>query len=294
MKKAIVIFCCLAFIGLAFVNVGEFVSSAQRGVLLFGRNVMPILFPFFFVTSLLVELGFFSGFKRFGFTAPVFTLSLLGGYPTGARMLAELYTRGEISRTQAIRISTYTSTCSPIFVIATVGACFYKSTSIGITIFICHIIAAMINGLLYCKVRFQESENPLPLFGRVALKMPNINDSISNALYSAIQNIFAIGGLIVTFFVLANQIQVVISLNEEFNLAVAGILELTNGIHLASVTVPSYVLIPCAIVSFGGLAVAMQGFLFLKSFRMPFWFYLLYKGTHAIIAMLVCLLFVIP
>ena len=69
----------------------------------------------------------------------------------------------------------------------------------------------------------------------------------------------------------------------------AGIFELTTGVH----TAPANLLIPCAIISFGGLAVAMQGFLFLKTFRMPFWFYLLYKVTHTVFALLIYLVVLI-
>ena len=289
MKKILVIFCCFLFISLAFANVDEFVLGAQRGVLLFGRNVMPVLFPFFFVTGLLVEIGFFSGFRRFGVAVPVFTLSFLGGYPTGARMLAGIYNRGEISRTQAIQISTFTSTCSPIFIIATVGACFYKSTSMGIFIFVCHSVASVINGLLYYWVKFKENDVPVTNSKSGMLsKQCDVSGAISNSLYSAVQNILATGGLIIMFFIFVTQIQVIFDLSPALNIILGGIFELTNGINLASVVAPSSVVIPCAIVSFGGLAVAMQGFLFLRDFRMPFWFYMLYKTTHTIIAVLLC------
>lgn len=285
MKKVFSISCCLLFIILAFADTKGFVTNAQHGLLLFGNSVLPILFPFFFITSMLIELNFFSVFKKFGVSAPIFAVSTLSGYPTGARMLSELYLRGEISRNQAIQISTFTSTCSPIFVIATVGTCFYKSTSIGVIIFVCHITAAILNGFLYRKINFKNyNANFVPLLTK---KHQDISDAVSNSLYSSVHNILAVGGLIIVFFIAVNQIQVFIPLPA----IISGIIELTNGVFLYSSSTPESILVPCAIISFGGLAVAMQGFLFLKSLKLPFWFYMLYKTTHAIIAIIICLLF---
>jgi|GEM_PF-1035733 len=290
-KKWFAIACCFGFIAIAFADINGFIEGARNGLELFERNVLGILFPFFFITSLLVELGFFSHFKRTG--PAVFALSLLGGYPTGARMLSSLYAKGEISRTQAIRISTYTSTSSPIFTIATLGVCFYGDIIVGVVIFACHITAALVNGIIYKGVKFPD------IGGRktVTLKpqQEDIAESITNSLYSAVQSILAVGGLIVVFFILSSQIQNLISLPDFVKLPFFGILEMTNGVFLSSLAMPLSsilnfaILIPCAIITFGGLAVAMQGFLFLKTFRMPFSFYLLYKTTHTLIAVLLCL-----
>jgi hypothetical protein len=279
-KRIFAIICCIGFIIMAFADVNAFVDAGRRGVLLFGRNVMPVLFPFFFICGLLVELDFFSGFKKFGKTAPIFALSLLSGYPTGARLISDLYKRGELTRTQAIRISTCTSTCSPIFVIATLGACFYQSTMVGVLIFSAHSVGAILNGLLYRGIRFAETTNVALVENVGVARKKDIAECVSTSLVQAIQNIFAVGGLIVVFFIVT-----------EFvggGVFVSGLLEMTGGVFQASVATPSSLIIPCAIISFGGLCVAMQGFVFMNSFRMPLWFYLVYKLTHMILAVAIC------
>lgn len=283
MKKVFAVLCCIGFIALAFADINGFVDAGRRGVLLFGRNVMPVLFPFFFVSGFLVEIGFFSGFKKFGKAVPIFALSLLSGYPTGARLLSDLYNRGELKREEAIKIATYTSTCSPIFIIATLGVCFYQSISAGVLVFAAHSLGAVLNGMVYRKMNFADT---MPLSMRVPphLLEEEFSTAISKSLYSAIQNIFAVGGLIVMFFIVTNMIG--------GGILVSGLLEMTNGIFIASTTMPKSLVLPCAIVSFGGLCVAMQGFVFMSSFRMPFWFYLLYKVTHTIFAVIICLILV--
>lgn len=306
-KRFLAVCACTGFIALAFVDINGFVDAGRRGVLLFGRNVMPILFPFFFMSGFLVEVGFFSGFKKFGKAAPIFALSLLSGYPTGARLLGDLYKRGEVSRAQAIRIATYTSTCSPIFIIATVGACFYQSISVGALIFTAHVLGAVLNGVVYCRMNFKEAQasadkncfasstntsNNVYLRDesrsteqshlQAAANSYDISTAISNSLYSAIQSILAVGGLIIIFFIASNL--------AGGGVFVSSLLEMTNGVYMASTFAPHSLVIPCAIVSFGGLCVTMQGFVFMSSFRMPFWFYLLYKVTHTVFAVIICLI----
>jgi hypothetical protein len=282
-KRIFTVICCLGFLVLAFMDVTAFVEAGRRGVLLFGRNVLPVLFPFFFISGLLVEVGFFSAFGKFGKGAPVFVLSLLSGYPTGARLLCDLYNRGEITRSLAIRTATYTSTCSPIFIIATLGVCFYKSAVFGIIIFAAHCLGALLNGLIYCKVKFNSPAKLTRVRNFSPSSRNDIATAVSNALYSAVQNIFAVGGLIVVFFIATTLIG--------GGVWVSGILEMTNGVYHASIAAPTSLLIPCAVVSFGGLCVAMQAFVFLGEFRMPLWFYFLYKVTHTILSVLLCFLF---
>jgi len=119
------------------------------------------------------------------------------------------------------------------------------------------------------------------LFASV-LPRNDIAEAVSKSLYSAIQNIFAVGGLIVVFFIAASLIG--------GGVLVSGILEMANGVFQASAAAPASLVIPCAIVSFGGLCVAMQAFVFFGAFSMPLWFYLLYKVTHTILSVVFCLI----
>lgn len=298
-KKILVTCVCLCFVGLAFFDVAGFVDAGRRGLSLFSMNVLPVLFPFFFVTSLMVESGVFSQGRqlnkspgRIGIT--VWFLSILSGFPTSARMLGELYKNGRITRASAMRISTFTSTPSPIFVVATVGTILYGSTALGVVIFMSIIFGALANGLIYTRVRFnncsvqavQPLSHPKPL--------PEV---IAIALQNSIQSILAVGGLIVIFFILGNQLDSLLDLPHSFDVILSSLLEMTNGVFTAAqggvgfdpgITFVS-LLVPVAILAFGGLCVGMQGLIFAKNFGMPFWFYLLYKSTHTVLSIGVAL-----
>jgi len=252
----------------------------------FAMNVLPVLFPFFFITGLLVELDLFKHKKlqKVG----IVSLSFLAGSPTSSRILSQLYTRGEISRGEAIRTATYTSTTSSIFIIATLGSALYGDVRIGIVIFAAHILGAVVNGVLFIHIPSSlraKRSNPKFISHPHPSKEGNnntieIGEAVSRALNSAVSNIFAVGGLVVVFFIVSHGLPI----------AAAGVLEMTTGVFRAEAVTQGFwrAIIACAIVSFGGLCVAMQSFVFLRTFEMPVWFYFLYKTTHTIFSVAIC------
>ena len=274
MSKVFTAIACLSFIILAFTSPQDFVTHARNGMSLFAFNVLPILFPFFFVTGLLVELDLFKHpkFKRSG----IIMMSFLSGSPTSARILSQLYIRGDITRDQAIKTATFTTTTSPVFIIATLGTVLYQDVTIGILIFIAHILGAVANGILYSF--FPAKQSPLnhePIKPSTPL---NVSDAISKSLNSAIQNILAVGGLVVIFFIVSASMP----------LPIAAVLEMTTGVFRAEAVTQGMwrAIIACAIVSFGGICVAMQSFVFFRTFQMPVGFYFLYKTTHTVFAVI--------
>ena len=280
MKVKFTVVACVTFMVLAFIDPASFVLNARNGMMLFSSSVLPVLFPFFLITGLLIELDLLKKgkFQKIGLVV----LSYLAGYPTSARMIAQLYNRGEITRSEAIKTAAYTSTQSPIFIIATVGVAIYQDVWLGVIIFAAHVLGAIANGVLYSFGKWQSLSQQLC----TAPNKKDVSEAVASALNSAVQNILAVGGLIVVFFIASAPLGVVGSSLLEMTTGIFRASEITNGIWRA--------IIPCAIVSFGGLCVAMQGFVFLKDLKMPIWFYFIYKITHTIISIgIVALLYVI-
>jgi len=267
---------------LAFLDVESFIAGGRAGFALFSSNVLPVLFPFFLVTSLLVELDMFRRLPRLG----VFVFGLVGGYPTSARILAELYERGQITRESAIRTATYSCVPSPIFMIATVGVALYGSVALGVMIFVSVVVGALFNGLLYRRITMYSVQT------MNADKLVPREFDFARALQSSIQAILSVGGLIVVFFIMAHQVGAVFGLPSVLDVGFAGVLEMTTGVFRASDHMPHGIsvgglLVPVAILAFGGLCVGMQGFIFLQRIGMRFRFYLLMKVTHTVLSLLV-------
>ena len=118
-------------------------QSVSNGLTVWAIAVIPALFPFFVLSKLLVELNFFERFAKYIapitrklFKAPaisgyIFIISIVSGYPIGAKLTEEYYKKGLLTATQCKKIATFTSTSGPLFILGTVGGKFLGNPSIG-------------------------------------------------------------------------------------------------------------------------------------------------------------------
>ncbi len=241
----------------------NFLVAGQDGLHLIATAVLPVLFPFFVLTTLILNLT--------TATRPwlVAALAYCSGYPNGARLTQNLYLQHRIDLPQAQQLSIITSTPSPIFVIATAGTVFLQNTTLGCMIFLCAVIAALLNGHLWSPNRSTVKPQTKPTV--TPTQAPHFFQAFSDALANATTAIVNVCGVVLFFYITARLLHLPPVL--------AGLLEMTTGV--ASTTNP---LLVQFFVTFGGLSVAMQQQIFMQSFHVKFWKYLAYKITHAIIA----------
>ena len=143
-------------------------DAVREGIDLCLRAVIPSLFPFFAVSSLLVSLGAADGagrvlarpFRRLfrcgGAGCAALLLGLIGGYPVGARTAAELVRRGELSPAEGARLLTFCNNAGPAFAIGVAGVSVFGSARTGAWLYLLHCAAALLTGLLFCR-------RPLPV-----------------------------------------------------------------------------------------------------------------------------------
>ena len=108
-------------------------QGARVGVNLCLELLIPSLFPFFVLSSLFIATGFVQicskpteGMMRrvFGVSGPgaaAFCLGLIGGYPAGARAVAQLVEQSVCSQKEARRLSLFCNNCGPAFFLGAVG-----------------------------------------------------------------------------------------------------------------------------------------------------------------------------
>lgn len=245
----------------------DFLAAGQDGLQLIATAVLPVLFPFFVLTTLILNLT--------TATRPwlVTILSYCSGYPNGARLTQNLYKEQRLTLPQAQQLSIITSTPSPIFVIATAGTVFLQNTLLGCVIFICALVGALLNGRLWRLDRPKTKQSPLPpnMATPTTQQSPNFFKAFSDALASATTAIVNVCGVVLFFYIAARLLRLPPLL--------AGLLEMTTGV--AATTNP---LLIQFFVTFGGLSVAMQQQIFMQNFHIKFWTYLAYKTTHALFA----------
>lgn len=309
-KRYLLIFAVIAFMLPVAIFPDRYVSSIAGGLNLYAISVLPALFPFFFFSKILAELNF--GYDlgltlrkplKKCFNAPalsgyVLVMSMLCGYPVGAKLTADFYEKGLINLSESKTIAAFTSTSGPLFVVGTVGVAMLGSKQAGFIILISHYLSALINGFIF---RSKKSES-------VALPaVPNIkyDKVLSESMLSSIASVAIVGGYIAVFNMVLDlffDLGIIslfarplsfLGLNIRLGEGLAAsFVEITKGCLMLSqsgfglkITAPL-----CALgITFGGLSVTLQSLTFLTKCKISPAFYLLSKTVQGIIAFLICL-----
>lgn len=136
-----------------FSSVGR--DGVARGILLCGRVIIPSLFPFTMCVIFITKSGVLDYLK---FLTPItnkifglnfhefsyFLLSLVGGYPIGAKLLNEAVKEKKIHPKKAADMLHYCINAGPAFIISAVGGAVFGSEKIGVVLLISHIAASLI------------------------------------------------------------------------------------------------------------------------------------------------------
>ncbi len=121
-------------------------EAMRDGLRLCGNVILPSLFPFFVLSSLVVELGMsrYLGkllepvmaplFRVNGNCAAALALGFIGGYPVGARTAIQIYENGQCTRTEAERM---------------LGAGVFGSGTAGLLLYLAHLLASLTVGALF-------------------------------------------------------------------------------------------------------------------------------------------------
>ncbi len=287
----------------------KYILSVKNGLELYAINVLPALFPFFFFSKILTELnlGYDLGnilkkpLKKF-YNAPnlsgyILAISMLSGYPVGAKLVSDCYQNNLITAAEAKKILSFTSTSGPLFIVGTVGIAMLGSKKAGFVILLCHYLATLINGLVFRGKKEKICEN--------TIKPPIINyDSIlSNSMLSSITSVLLVGGYICIFnfvldflfdikliYIMANALTCIgvdARLSSSF---FASIIEITKGSLMFGVSgFPLRTTIPlvCFCISFGGICVTLQSLTFLSRCKISPAYYLLTKTSQGILSYII-------
>ena len=161
--KAGTVFKALSALALC-VSILYFSESCSRGALngitLCLKVLVPSLFPFMAASAFVVKSGLAQKIGRplekvtrllFGLSggfAPVILLSMLGGYPFGAKGISELAKNGGISRREAEKASLFSVCAGPGFIVNFVGSSLYGNKKVGMIILCSQIISVIVLGIV--------------------------------------------------------------------------------------------------------------------------------------------------
>lgn len=308
-KNILSIFIILILI-LLIIDPKNNLNACLNGIILWATAILPTLLPFFFFTSILSNLGFIQKlgklfypitrklFKTDGISGYVYAISVVSGYPMGAKTTAELYENGTISRGQAFKITTFTSTSGPLFIIGTVGIGMFNSSKLGYLILVSHILGAILNGLIYRNCFNEKSHTIVKIKNK-----PYLEDS----MFNSIKSVLIVGGYVAIFYMLISMfnnfhllfpfskfLSLITPIDYDTSSAIInGIIEVTRGcVDLSKIALSQKqaLVYSTGLISFGGISIFLQALTFLKKFDISIRFYFISKTTQTIVSILIAIL----
>lgn len=245
-------------------------DGMRDGLSLAAREALPALFPFFVTSALLVRTGFADALGRlaarplarlYGLpsaAAPAVILGLTGGYPVGAATAAELLQQGALSPKDAARVNSFCNCASPGFCIGLIGLGLFGSARTGAVLYIVHILAALLAGLLTARDR--GTPRAFPAISRPSAPQEGFATAFCAAVRQAAATALTVTAFLTVFSILL-QLAAPVLARVPCGAALAGVIELTNGLdRLPLLPLPTGALLTLAsfLLGFGGLAVQFQ------------------------------------
>ncbi|WP_409967866.1 sporulation protein [Bengtsoniella intestinalis] len=251
---------CLAWMLLDTTEVTQAVSD---GITLCVEQVIPALFPFLVVSSMLIKLGFSQIVARlFGrWMEPLFHqdglggtalfLGLVGGYPMGPRTVAQLYQDGHLPQAQANRLLCFVNNSNPAFLITVLGVGVFKSPKLGLYLWVIHVVAALLVGVL-----LRPKKRPTPQVRRSVYTVmePSLSKAFVSSVTASLSAMGSICAFVVLFYVLAVPLT---HMTRGESPLLVGIVELFSATPLLPNTATGFI-IAAGLSGWGGVSVLCQ------------------------------------
>ncbi len=159
-------------------------SGALQGIMLSGKVAIPSLFPMTFLTVMLCRI---SG----GGMISVWLLSMISGYPVGARLIKNRFALGAITEKQAKRGMLFCVNAGPAFVVTAVGCVCLGNIKLGWLLLAAHILGSLAVFLLFKKGALQKKE--------VSAGEEDFLDVFTLSAYESAQAMIQICGWVILF-----------------------------------------------------------------------------------------------
>jgi len=273
-------------------------EAVTQGLALCAGQLLPALFPYFVLSSLAVHAAasgrisrqLMRPFRLRGICFIPTVLGTVGGYPTGARCIAEFYRAKKLTKDEACRLLFFACNGGPAFLYGVIGCILYRSPSVGLVLLGVHISAALLMGLAQPGRRESAEETQIS-------NIPPFSTALVQAIVRAAETSLQITAFVCFFRWIIVLVQQFLHPIPTVSLLVTAFLELSSGcgsIALSDLPWTAKFALTAATVGFGGLCVCMQTLSVLHSAGLPSRPYfigkLIHAGLSAILAIPVSLL----
>lgn len=330
-KNYTIPFIFLAFtIGLILFSSSNLVA-AKNGLSLWANSIVPSLLPFFIATELLCSTNIIQLLGKLLniFMKPLFNIrgegsfalimGIISGYPTGAKIASKFREEGICTKEECERLLSFTNNSGPLFIIGTVGISMFGNSTIGLLLFVTHILACITVGIIFRFWKYHSTnKNSIgsTLSSHINEKKINLldlGDIIGKSITNSISTILMIGGFVVLFSVIisilkaSNLLQLLARISSPmlntigipdsliFPL-ITGLIEITNGIstitntHIKSISIN--IAITAFLLGFGGISVMLQVLSIISKTDLSAKPYIIGKLLHGTIAAIYTYIFI--
>lgn len=253
------------------------IDYMKNGLKLCANTVIPSLFPFMVVSSLLVSSGVGIKVCRplslpmrliFGVGeggACAFLLGAICGFPIGSKVACSMYDKGMMSKKEAERVLTFCNNPGSAFVISAVGVSLFGSFKVGAILYACVILSAVITGILMRPFHKIDDRNTISDANIIRASLQGSSGGVSlflGAVQDSALSMLTVCAMVAFFSSLIGCVGVSLSaigVSEAPIAAIFGLCELSSGVSALSSLHSSLALPLCAAaLGWSGISVHCQ------------------------------------
>ncbi|MBQ9625445.1 MAG: hypothetical protein IJR47_04975 [Clostridia bacterium] len=256
------------------------VSAVSGGIDVWAKNVFPVLFPFFILSSIIKQTGVMERivyrFSKNYFLVFTTVISLMCGYPTSSKLIGQ--SKSEINPIPVYALAT---SPSPMFIAGTIAGILLQTPILAVYI-LCSVYLSLFTSYMLLK-RFYKNEKAPAFLPPKESTLP-LGTLLHNAITDGLKSQGIILGIICAVSVLTAFLEqsgiiglltfMLAPFAKVFNFPacalspfIRGILEMTTGITaLCTSDISSYhkLMLSSFLVSFGGMAVILESVSFIN------------------------------
>lgn len=269
------------------------ITEVKTALTVFITKYFPAVFPIYIITDLLINYHFpeklatklEKGCQKFlrsdGNVAFIIIMSMISGFPSGAKYTKELLKQGIIEEDTANYVLTFTHFSNPLFIL---GTCYLITQNKPLTygILFCHFLANFIIAFIIrpkmrkLSKKIRKRKESLPF-----------REAMSNSIFQTFHLMFLILGTNIIFSILSCLATTVLKGNP-YNYLITGLLELTKGVNFLpkNLSVAGKGMSILLFLSFGSLSIHMQVASMIKDTNMKYRNFLLGRLSQTSISIL--------
>lgn len=284
---------------LLFTYSTEVTESISFSLSLWIHNLIPSLFPFFFLSEFMIAYDFvsivsncFKGLMEKFFHLPgsasfPFVMSMISGFPSGAKYVRSMVDTGLLTEEDATHLLTFTHFSNPLFILGFVNILLGEKKRVALIILFCHYSVNLLLGRIMRKRKPRKESINLPLPSLTIEPKKPFGTIFKNAIFHSFETLVLMLGCITFFLMMSTILSELIPLSSLQNAILSGFLEMTQGIKKItdlSLSTPLQASFITFFLSFGGLSIHMQVASIISDTKIKYRPYLIARILHGTIS----------